>query len=188
MSASASTAGFSASSASDRIARAVAPLPDVGERRKRPRQIIVRRQQRLRDIGAGARGDCDAPALPALVEQRDGAGRALVGDDDARDIVAQFDRQVEFRRRPSRAAPKSNGASPMVRPLASSARSTPFGRPLGVGAQHARLQRAGEIVDAGEPKGAGLVGQHGRAAVLGEPGEAPREGAGAAKLQTVGDP
>ena len=52
----------------------------------------------------------------------------------------------------ARAAPKSNAASPIVKPLASSARNTPLAPPARVGAQHPRLQRAGLVVDAASPK------------------------------------
>ena len=69
--------------------------PDIGERVERARQIIGRAEQRLRAVGGGAGDDADGAAAPALVEQLHGAGRALAGDFQPRDVVADFDRQID---------------------------------------------------------------------------------------------
>ena len=74
-----------------------ARLADFGEGRQGAPDVVDRRQQRLRDVGAGARDDRDAPSAPALVDQPGRARRGLVADDEARDFVAQLDRQLETR-------------------------------------------------------------------------------------------
>ena len=95
MSASASTEGFSASS--DRIGSVgrIMPFADVGERLQRALEVVARREQRLRHIGARAGSNGDAPPARALVDQPSRASRSFAGDDDAGDVVAQFDWQVE---------------------------------------------------------------------------------------------
>ena len=70
--------------------------PHVGERIERAREIIGRGEQRLRGVGGRAGDDADGAAAPALVEQLHGAGGALAGDLEARDVVADLDRQVEL--------------------------------------------------------------------------------------------
>ena len=70
--------------------------PHVGERVERARQIIGRGEQRLRGVGGRAGDDADGAAAPALVEQLHGAGRALAGDLQPRDVVADLDRQVDL--------------------------------------------------------------------------------------------
>ena len=99
--------------------------PHVGERAERALDVIARRQQRLRRVGGGAGNDADGAAAPALVEQLHGAGGALAGDLDARDVVADFDRQIELRFGLAIAGLNANGASPSGRPLRSSARTVP---------------------------------------------------------------
>ena len=69
--------------------------PHVGERRQRAGEIEGRCQQRLRGIAGRAADDADGAAAPALVEQLHRAGGAFAGDFEPRDVVAQFDRQVE---------------------------------------------------------------------------------------------
>ena len=70
--------------------------PHIGERAERAREVIARGQQRLRRIGGRAGDDADGAPPPALVEQLHGAGRALAGDLEPRDVVADFDRQIEL--------------------------------------------------------------------------------------------
>ena len=70
--------------------------PHIGERVERARQIVGRGQQRLRGVGGGAGDDADGAAAPALVEQLHRAGRALAGDFQPRDVVADLDRQVDL--------------------------------------------------------------------------------------------
>ena len=152
-------------------------------------EIVGRRQQRLRDIGAGARGDRHAPALPALVEQRHGAGRALVGDGDARRprcAIRSADRISRVGRR---------CAAEIERRLADR-------QALGVErAQQALVPRAVRRRAARAPASAPArlstpVRPERRVlsvstltrCVPGERGEFAREGAGAAELEAVGDP
>ena len=70
--------------------------PHVGERIERAREIVGRGEQRLRGVGGRAGDDADGAAAPALVEQLHGAGRALAGDLEPGDVVADFDRQREL--------------------------------------------------------------------------------------------
>ena len=70
--------------------------PHVGERVERAGQVIGRGEQRLRGVGGRAGDDADGAAAPALVEQLHGAGRALAGDLEPRDVVADLDRQVDL--------------------------------------------------------------------------------------------
>ena len=77
--------------------RAALGQPHIGERRQRARQIVVGGEQRLRDVGGRAAHDADGAAAPALVEQLHRAGRAFRHDFEPRDVVADFDRQIELR-------------------------------------------------------------------------------------------
>ena len=77
------------------LRRAAVAEPHVGERRQRAGEIEGRGQQRLRGVAGRARDDADRAPPPALVEQLHGAGGALAGDFQPRDVVAQFDRQIE---------------------------------------------------------------------------------------------
>ena len=81
----------------DRIGDALgaARLLHVGEGRERTGKVVGRREQRLGLIVGAAEDETDPSTLAALVHQRDGTGRALAGDLDAADAVAQFDRHVE---------------------------------------------------------------------------------------------
>ena len=71
--------------------------PHVGERAERTADIVARRQKRLRGVGSRAGHDADRAAPPALVEKLHGASGALAGNFDTRDVVADFDRQIELR-------------------------------------------------------------------------------------------
>ena len=71
--------------------------PHVGEWLERALDVIARRQQRLGHVGGGAGDDADGAPPPSFVEQLHGAGGPFAGNLDARDIVAEFDRQVEAR-------------------------------------------------------------------------------------------
>ena len=123
-------------------ADAAAALAHLGIGRERPREVVGRRQERLRLVGRAAEDEPDAAALAALVEERDGAGRALAEDLDAGDGVADLDRQ-------RRSAPRSrwrrprrrSGASASGRFLRSSARTVPASRPFG----SARTTLRGEL-------------------------------------------
>ena len=77
------------------LRRALVAEPHVGERRQRAGEIEGRGEQRLRGVAGRARDDADGAAAPALVEQLHGAGGALAGNLQPRDVVAQLDRQVE---------------------------------------------------------------------------------------------
>ena len=81
----------------DGVGCAAPALAQLGIRRQGARQVIGRREQRLRLIGGRAGDEPDAAALAALVEQRHGSGRALSQNLDADDGVPDIDRQVEAR-------------------------------------------------------------------------------------------
>ena len=57
--------------------------------------VVERRQQRLRLLAVLAGDERHAMPLRARVDEADGAGRALAGDLDAADLVAQLERQLE---------------------------------------------------------------------------------------------
>ena len=73
------------------------PMRTSANGAERALQIEGRGEQRLRGVGGGAGDHADAAAAPALVEQLHGAGGALAGDFEPRDVVAEFDRQIEQR-------------------------------------------------------------------------------------------
>ncbi len=70
---------------------------NVGERRQRALQIEGGGEQRLGGVGGGAGDHADAAAAPALVEQLHRARRAFAGDFKPRNVVAEFDREIERR-------------------------------------------------------------------------------------------
>ena len=77
------------------LRRAAVAKPDIGERRQRAGEIEGRGEQRLRGVAGRSRDHADGAPPPALVEQLHRAGRALAGYFEPRDVVAQFDGQVE---------------------------------------------------------------------------------------------
>src|SRR6202012_1681297 len=77
--------------------RAAIAKPDVGERRERAGEIEGRRQQRLRRVVGRPADDSDRAPPPSFVEELDCTGRALTCNLEPRDVVAQFDRQIERR-------------------------------------------------------------------------------------------
>ena len=62
-------------------------------------EIEGRGEQRLRGVGGRAGDHADRASAPALVEQLHRAGRALAGDLEAGDVVADLDRQRRARLR-----------------------------------------------------------------------------------------
>ncbi len=78
-------------------------LDQLGVRRQRLLDVVERRQQRLRLLAALAGDERHAVPLRARVDEADGAGRALAGDLDAADLVAQLERQLERNGRRGRA-------------------------------------------------------------------------------------
>ena len=77
----------------DRFGRRLAlGEPHIGERTERAVEIVARRQQRLCGVGGRTGYDADGAAAPAFVEKLHGAGGALAGNLDPRDVVADFDR------------------------------------------------------------------------------------------------
>ena len=109
--------------------RAAIGEPHVGERPERAREIIGRGEQRLRGVGGRAGDHADRAPAPALVEQRHRAGRALAGDLEAGDVVADFDRKRELGVGLALAVLEGEGASPSGRPLRSRARTVPVSAP-----------------------------------------------------------
>ena len=71
------------------------PLADIGERLQGALEIIIGGEQRLRDVRARARSDGDPTPARAFVDEPCRARRAFAVDDDLRDVVAQFNRQIE---------------------------------------------------------------------------------------------
>ena len=80
-----------------------AALADLRKGGKRPVDVVGRREERLGLVARAAEDEPDAAALAALVEEGHRAGRAFAEDLDARDGVADLDRQVELRCRLRRA-------------------------------------------------------------------------------------
>ena len=145
----------------DRFARRSAlGDPHVGERPERARQIIGRRQQRLRRIGGGARDHADRPAPPALVEQLHGARGALAQDFEPRDIVADLDRQIETRFGFGRGAGELEGRVAERQPAQiARAHDAASGRGW-IGAQHFHRKRARRVVGGYERERAGDAAVH----------------------------
>ena len=69
---------------------------DIRERGQGAGEIVGRGQERLRLIVGAAEDQPDAAALAALVHQRHRAGRALGGDLEPADAVAEFHRKLEL--------------------------------------------------------------------------------------------
>ncbi len=69
----------------------------VGERTKRAREIISGSEKRLRRIGRCAGHDANGATPPSFVEELDRAGGTFAGDFQSRDVVSDFDREIEFR-------------------------------------------------------------------------------------------
>ncbi len=171
----------------DRIARRVAPFANFGEGRQRALDVIRRRQQRLRDVGAGAGENRDPPSPRAFVDEPDRARRSLVGDDDPGDLIAQFDRQIETRfGRPRRAEVERRFADRAALGV-ESAREAGFAR-IRAGARQMGLEGPGEIVDAGDADRRRAIGDEGNRVAASGRRQAAREGAGAAEVDSVGDP
>src|SRR5262249_23148890 len=76
--------------------RAAVGEPYIGEGPERAREVVGRGQRRLRGVDGRAGDNADRAPPPPLVEQRHRAGRALAGDFQPRDVVADLDRQREL--------------------------------------------------------------------------------------------
>ena len=110
----------------DGIGRAGLGLVHVGEGAQRLAQVVVGRKQRLVGVGRVAADDAHRTPPPArLSSRRHRAGRVPADDFEPRHLVAQLDGQVRTRRRFRSWGPKANGASPIVKPFGSSARTRP---------------------------------------------------------------
>ena len=77
---------------------ALARRHHVGVRRKRALDVIEGRKQRLRRFARLARDDADAMPLRAGIEQVNRARGTFARDRDARDLIADLDRQIELHR------------------------------------------------------------------------------------------
>ena len=172
-----------------RVRDAAAALAHFGVRRERAGDVVGRGEQRLRLVGRAAEDDADAPALAALVEQAHRSGGALAQHLDARDAVADFDRQLELRLRLRRAG--GEGERDIgERKVFEIERAQGAGvAPVRLGAQDAQLERAGGVLRAGERQGRralGLVQGHG--AVRGDAGEALDESLAVNARDAIIDP
>ena len=187
MSASTSAEGFSAEQRKNRIARFPARFADVGEGRQGAPDIVIRRQQRLRDVGAGARDDRHAPSAPALVDQPDRARRGLVRDDEAGDFVAQLHRQLETRISGQARAELKRRLADHAALRVERARHA-LGASVRVGAGEPGLQRPGKALDAGDGDRRRPLGRDGDAWPSARAFNFVAKPARAAEFEAVGDP
>ena len=169
------------------IARFPARFADVGVWRQGAPDIVIRRQQRLRDVGAGARDDRNAPSAPALVDQPGRARRGLVCDDEARDFVAQLHRQLETRisgqaRAELKRRLSDHAALRVERPRHA------LGASVRVRAGEPGLQRPGKALDAGDGDRRRPLGRDGDRMALGKGLQFRREAGRAAEFEAIGDP
>ena len=79
------------------LRRAAVAQPHVGERRQGAGEIEGRCQKRLGGIAGRAGDDADGAPPPSLVEQLHRAGRSFARYFQPRNVVAQFDGQIERR-------------------------------------------------------------------------------------------
>ena len=172
-----------------RIGDGAAALAHLGIGRERARQVVVRRQERLRLVGRAAEDEPDAPALAALVEEGDGAGRALAEDLDAGDAVADLDRQLEAhlgvggagRERERRIGERQ--VLEVERPHGAAV------APVRLGAHEPRGEMRRGVLGAGEGERRRALGlEHRDGAVFGHPGEALDEGLAVNAGDAVIDP
>ncbi len=129
--------------------------PHVGEGIERPHDVIARRQQRFRQFDAGAGGDADGAAAPALVEQLHGAGGTLAGNLDPGDVVADLDRQRELRLGLAIRALERKGRFAERQALQIERARRAGVRGIRRGAQHLHAERACGIVGRGQRVRAG---------------------------------
>src|SRR5215467_7491630 len=78
----------------------IVALGDLRERQQCALYVIERRQQRLRLLARGTREKTNAVPLRTGIEQVHRPRRALAGDFNARDLVAQLQGHVEIGNRP----------------------------------------------------------------------------------------
>ncbi len=161
------------------------PLADIGEWLQRALEIIVGREQRLRHVGARARSDGDPTPARAFVDEPCRARRAFAVDDDLRDVVAQFNRQIEM------GVDSRFGAEVESRPanfpsLSVKGAHRPRRRRARIRPRELRGQRPRLIVSAGERERAPAVGYD--LDRMGDRCEPGRKGACPAELDPVRDP
>ena len=72
------------------------PFADIGERLQGALEIIVRREQRLRDVRACARCDGNPTTARAFVDEPRRRRRAFAVDNDLGDVVSHLNRQIEM--------------------------------------------------------------------------------------------
>lgn len=106
--------------------------PHIGKRLERALDVVARRQQRLRHVDTRAGHDADGTPPPPFVEQLHGACGTFAGNLDARDVIADLDRQFDASIGFAIAGLEREGASPSGRPLRSSARTVPVSDPPGL--------------------------------------------------------
>ena len=122
--------------------------PHVGEGAECAAEIIGRSEQRLGGIGSRAGDYPDRAPAPALVEKRHRAGRALAGNLQSCDVVADLDRQRELGLALAFAVLEVEAGVAERQALeVERAHGAGFRRP-GAGAQHLHRKSAGGVVGA----------------------------------------
>ncbi len=169
----------------DGVARGLMRLADVREGLQRALEVVARREQRLRYVGARPGGDCDAPPTRTVVDEPGRAGGPLAFDHDLGGFVAQFDRQLETARGHEFRAEVERSPGDFAAFGVESAGRTLRRRPF-VRADEASRQGAGFVFDAGDGARASSVGHDlDRSPQRGEPrGKAVRP----AEFDPVRDP
>ena len=172
----------------DRLLRGAAVAgPNVGKRRQRAGQIEIRRQQRLRGVAGGARDDADGAPPPALVEQLHRASRTFACDLQPRDVVAQFDRQLEGRFSLAIGAGEDIARFADRRGLGVD-RPHHAGRGAACRAQHLHRHLGGRILRGCQRQRRRRAFEHGERAFADHLGEAVEKFAAAAGVGAVGEP
>ena len=163
---------------------------DVGVGRERALDVVKRREQGLRGLLGFARDDADPAPLRAGIEEMHRAGRSLARDLQPRDLIADFEWQIEMRLGFARALSKREGR--LAEGLATAGERLDHARARTFNsAQHARgklasvsgglVQRQSRIVPLGAEHGEGAL-------AAGKLGEAFSKGRSFAIIEAVGKP
>jgi hypothetical protein len=129
--------------------------PDIGKGIERSLEIITGAKQRLRAVGGGTGHDADGAAAPAFVEQLHGACRALAGDFQPRNVVADLDRQIDHRLGFALAGLEGEACFAERKTFQIDGVDDAVVAAVCLRAQHFHAQRAGGVVGGGERLGCG---------------------------------